>query len=533
MSISEQDSREKDTAKRSITSQRDDKHGIWTIPGPYAPGRAAARPLRVLIVATEAPPVLGGIARIVGYLRDGLQGHGHHVDVLAYPEVKRLVFGEVRLSSLIFKLPHLFQRVKEYDIIHVHGITPTVSDVFLLFVRLRNPRLLVIYTHHVDLDFAAGFLTRIYNRLHHWLSAHTSAVVAATQNTLELLNDTRGRGFVIPYGINLALFSTTMSKDEQFTILFVGQFRPWKGVPILLQALSQVKNARLLLVGQGPEEQAYRTLIAELDLDVEFHISVSDDALRRLYERAHVIVLPSISRLEAFGLALIEGMAAGCVPVASDLPGVRNVVENIGFLFPMGDANHLATILCDLRDNPERVRQIGEHVRVYATEFSQERTICEYERLFSYLVADRELKEQLANKTHSLLSALHQFITYVACDLEADWVGLGIREGQDKLRFVALTGSVRSLTDQQLEHVASQLAWHAMNTSKNIIIEPQEEHVYLDEAIAIKLLAVMVVPLISDGKSIGALLSLRERSFNRYDLVSLKRFAFSTALHSV
>src|SRR6266700_23466 len=204
MSISEQDSKEEGTAKRSISLKQYDEHRIWTSPDLYAPGRTATRLLRVLIVATEAPPVRGGIARIVGYLRDGLQGRGHHVDVLAYPEVGRLVFGEIRLSSLIFELPQLFKRINKYDIVHVHGITPTISDVFLLFVRLCNPRLLVIYTHHVDLDFAAGFLTGIYNRLHHWLSAHSSAVVAATQNTLGLLNDTRGRGFVIPYGIDQA-----------------------------------------------------------------------------------------------------------------------------------------------------------------------------------------------------------------------------------------------------------------------------------------------------------------------------------------
>src|SRR6266581_2810721 len=166
-----------------------------------------------------------------------------------------------------------------------------------------------------------------------------------------------------------------MGKDAQFTVLFIGQFRPYKGVRVLLQAMSQVTGARLLLTGQGPEEQAYRSLAAELGLDLEFHIGVDDDQLRQLYQRAHAVVLPSVSCAEAFGIVLVEGMAAGCVPIASDLPGVREAVGSTGFLFPVGDANNLASTLRRLRDDPALVQQIGDRARVRAAEFSQERSI--------------------------------------------------------------------------------------------------------------------------------------------------------------
>ena len=383
--------------------------------GRYPSGQAT-RPLRILIVATEAPPVRGGIARIVGYLRDGFQERGHHVDVLAYPEVGRLVFGELRLSSLIFKLPQLLRRINEYDVIHVHGITPTVSDVVLLFARLRGLYPLVIYTHHMDLDFKpVGFFNRVYNYLHHQLSARADAVIAGTRDNLKLMGDSC-RGFVIPFGVDLERFNTNGQKDGQFTVLFIGQFRPWKGVRVLLQAMSQVTGARLLLAGQGPEEQVYRSLGAELGLDVEFHIGVDDDQLRQLYQRAHVIVLPSVSCLETFGFVLVEGMAAGCVPIASDLPGVREVVGRTGFLFPAGDANCLAGILCGLRDDPVLVQQIGDRARVRAAEFGRERTICEYERLITELIACRDLKDPPVGHAQSCGSALHAF----AMDKEED-----------------------------------------------------------------------------------------------------------------
>ena len=405
--------------------------------GPYTSTQKSSHSLRVLIVATEAPPVHGGIAREVGYLRDGLQERGHHVDVLAYPEIGRLVLGEIRLSGLIAKLPRLFRCINAYDVIHVHGTTPTISDAVLLLARLKarlpGPHPLVIYTHHMDLDFRpGGILNRAYNYLHHRLSARADAVIASTQDNLRRLGD-RGRGLVIPCGIDVEHFYTKGQKDAQFTVLFVGQFRPYKGVHVLLQAMSQVRGAQLLVAGQGQEEQAYRALAAELGLDVEFHIGVDDNQLCQLYDRAHTVVLPSVSQAEAFGIVLVEGMAAGCIPIASYLPGVRDVVGRSGFLFPAGEASQLARILCSLRDDRVLVRQMGERARLRAADFRQERIVSDYEHLIAALiesrdlrkrladlaahldvtsiVASQELKNQLANQVESCASALRAYAT--------------------------------------------------------------------------------------------------------------------------
>jgi rhamnosyl/mannosyltransferase len=197
------------------------------------------------MIATEAPPIRGGIARVIGTLQEGLQRHGHQVDVLAYPEVGRLIVGEIRLSGLAFRLPRLLRTMGSYDIVHVHGITPTVSDVTLLLTSLFHPRLPIVYTHHVDLDLQqAGFLNSVYNALHHCLSKRSAAITAATQETLALLGQ-NGHGLVIPFGIDPAYFQATTERARPFTVLFVGQFRPWKGVRMLLRAMTRLPQARL------------------------------------------------------------------------------------------------------------------------------------------------------------------------------------------------------------------------------------------------------------------------------------------------
>lgn len=497
-----------------------------TIARSDASAQTAGRPLRILMVATEAPPVRSGIAAVVGYLQDGLQRRGHHVDVLAYPEVGRLEFGDIRLSGLIFKLPKLRRCMNEYDVIHIHGITPTVSDVALLSVRRRGRHPVVIYTHHMDLAFASeNLLTRMYNRLHARLSARADLVIATTHDSLRLLGD-GCEGVVVPLGIDLDRFSTNERKDAQFTALFVGQFRPYKGVRVLLQAMSEVTGARLLVAGQGPEELAYRALATELGVDVEFHVGVDDDQLRQLYRRAHAVVLPAVSRREAFGLALVEGMAAGCVPIASNLPGVREVVAQTGFLFPKGDANALAEILHGLRDHPVLVQQIGESARDRAGTFQREPILSDHERLLTGLAACQNLKNRLADRSKSFVSALHAFVADVAEKLEADWTEIVLRRNRVGPYAVASTGPTRFPDHSQFRQASSLLAWYALNAPNSRLVGPNDGPLHLaDAAVGRGIPAAMVAPLITDGKHLGALVSMREEPFAQRDLDILTCFA--------
>jgi glycosyltransferase involved in cell wall biosynthesis len=500
--------------------------GHLTISRPGAGAQAAARSLRILVVAPEAPPVKSGIASVVGYLEKGLEGHGHRIDVLAYPDVGRLGFGEIRLSALIFKLPQLLHCIDKYDVIHIHGATPTVSDVALLFAGRRRRHSVVIYTHHMDLAFGSDSpLTHLYNYLHRRLSARADAVVATSRDNLSLLADT-GRGGVIALGADVDQFSTSGPEDPQFTVLFIGQFRPYKGVGVLLEAMSHVPGARLLLAGRGPEEQAYRSLAAELGLDVEFHVDVDDPELRQLYRRAHAVVLPAVSRREAFGLVLVEGMAAGCVPIASNLPGVREVVARAGFLFPRGDSTRLGAILHGLRENPSLVKHLADRARIRAAEFSRAHTICEYERLITGLIACRDLKEGLADRDHSYDSALCRFVADVETNFHADWTEIVLCPSQSKLCTVE-SRELHTFSDHRLQRASSLLAWYAVNTAASTLLGPNDGPLHFEDWAVVdgKAPAAMVAPLTVARRPFGALLLMRERPFEQRDLDDLTCFA--------
>jgi glycosyltransferase involved in cell wall biosynthesis len=83
------------------------------------------------------------------------------------------------------------------------------------------------------------------------------------------------------------------------------------------------------------------------------------------YALSDVVVLPSTTRGEAFGLVLLEAMASGIPVVASHLPGVRAVVDHgrNGLLVPPGDSSALAAAIADLLGDPARRVRMGHDGR--------------------------------------------------------------------------------------------------------------------------------------------------------------------------
>ncbi len=153
-------------------------------------------------------------------------------------------------------------------------------------------------------------------------------------------------------------------------VLFVGgldRAHAFKGVAVLLKAVSRVPAAQLFIVGDGDLRSTYEEQTRALGIAdrVTFLGAVSDADLPAVYRSANVLVLPSTVRSEAFGVVLLEAMASGVPVIASDLPGVRTVVvhEQTGLLSPLGDAAALAEHLTTMVRDPERVHQMGMAAR--------------------------------------------------------------------------------------------------------------------------------------------------------------------------
>lgn len=147
-------------------------------------------------------------------------------------------------------------------------------------------------------------------------------------------------------------------------VLGVGRLAPQKDFATLIRAFAQLRagrEARLVILGEGPERGPLEELTRQLGVDADVRLPGYDHNPFRYMSRASVFALSSI--YEGLPGALIQAMACGCRVISTDgLGGAREVLENgtLGPLVPPGDpgalARGIASLLDDARSGPTRVQ---------------------------------------------------------------------------------------------------------------------------------------------------------------------------------
>jgi rhamnosyl/mannosyltransferase len=179
-------------------------------------------------------------------------------------------------------------------------------------------------------------------------------------------------------------------------VLFVGRLVYYKGLDILLEAMSRFDGS-LVIVGEGPLESELRLQVAERNLGqrVLFAGRIAEADLPAFYQACDVFVLPSTARTEAFGVVQIEAMAAGLPVVSTNLPtGVPWVNANgtSGLVVPPADAVALGDALRRLVEDPALRAQLGNGARRRAeTMFSRERMVATFRNVIDTVVRSPDL----------------------------------------------------------------------------------------------------------------------------------------------
>jgi glycosyltransferase involved in cell wall biosynthesis len=238
-----------------------------------------------------------------------------------------------------------------------------------------------------------------YRRATHWIHRLAAGVVVNSRmlerEVRQLHGIAAGRVHVVPNGIDTNLYSTPGGRrGEPVTIGSVCVLRPEKNLALLLEAFAQIRRrglpARLLVVGSGPEEPALKAQAVRLGLgaDCEFRPATSEVAeqLRRI----DIFVLAS--RSEGLSNALMEAMSAGCVPVATDLPSNRELIETEreGLLFSDNHCEELTTALSRLIEDPSERERMSLLARArMVNEFSMDTAIGRLQSLYDRLLGKR------------------------------------------------------------------------------------------------------------------------------------------------
>jgi len=258
-----------------------------------------------------------------------------------------------------------------------------------VFMPLLTRAPIVLLVHHLfgrtafqEASFPMAAATWILERAVPWVYRNLK-VVAVSPSTAE---DLRARGLrgpeisIVSNGVDLERFSPdpAASRSLEPTILYLGRLKRYKRVDLVLKAAAVLRGRfpglRVRIAGKGDFEGKLRTLASTLELGetVDFLGYVSEDAKIRLMRTSWVHVLTSPK--EGWGISALEAAACGTPTVASDSPGLRDVVEDgrTGSLVPHGDVEALVDALARLLSSPARREEMGRNARVFSREFSWE-----------------------------------------------------------------------------------------------------------------------------------------------------------------
>lgn len=333
------------------------------------------------------PPVVGGIEKHINLLSTGLHQRGFSIDVLvsntshhySYQKVnginviKAPEWGRFLAAPLNPTFPYLIYKMGlTADILHFHLPNPTAVIAYLLS-RLNKP---VVVTYHSDI-VRQRKMSKVFTPFLEYFLKHCVDRIIATspqyKRNSRILCKYRKKCDIIPLGIDLDFYEKHTRPDNDIAaikrqygpriILFVGKFRYYKGLTILIQAMKNV-DATLLLVGNGPCSKQIRNAIKMFGLEhkIVFLNEVSDRKLAECFQICDIFVLPSIQKSEAFGIVLLEAMTNGKPVISTDLgtgTSFINVHKETGYVVESNNPRKLSEAINLLFSNPDLMKKFG------------------------------------------------------------------------------------------------------------------------------------------------------------------------------
>lgn len=203
-----------------------------------------------------------------------------------------------------------------------------------------------------------------------------SDFIAISESTAEDLRKmgVRQKISIVYSGIPKIEDDCSIERDKNL-VLYVGRIKRYKSIDHLLKAVRIVKNnvpIRLTIVGDGDALDSLKKLARNLGLDVEFTGFVSEKEKYKFYQRARVVVQPSIK--EGWGLTAIEAQACGTPVICADSPGLKETLIDgkTGYLYPYGDIEKLAKRITEMLQDDDRWLNFSWAASEWAKKFSWE-----------------------------------------------------------------------------------------------------------------------------------------------------------------
>lgn len=261
-------------------------------------------------------------------------------------------------------------RRERFDAIHAHWAVPQGIVASILKRLFKVP--VITTTHGGDIYALRGGPAMVMKRWALRSSDRVTAVSSPLRDEVVALGSDAARVSVLPMGVDTRRFrpdagSAAIHRELNPAggpvLLFVGRLVEKKGARYAVEAMPAIleerPDARLIVVGDGPEREMLETLAADRGVaaSVRFLGAFANDRLPELYASADIFVGPSVVEAngdtESFGVVFAEAMASGCVVVTTDVGGIADLVQDgeTGIVVPPQDSHAISAAVLRLLDD--------------------------------------------------------------------------------------------------------------------------------------------------------------------------------------
>ena len=328
-----------------------------------------------------------------------LRDLGNEVELLLFDGTRTAFYEELEQKGI--KIHHLgvggnvynplnilklTEFVNRYDIIHTHN---TACQLFVPIAKmLKGSKAKLVTTEH-----SANNRRRdkwYLKPVDKWMYNRYKLIICISEKPAENLRKHIGAKesiIVVNNGVDVARFLCPIkdvSQNKSFLVSQVSSFNDAKDQDTLVKAMKELPdNYRLQLAGDGIRRPIVEELSNTLGIKdrVDF-LGIRTD-IPEILKSSDIVVLSS--HWEGLSLSSIEGMASGRPFIASDVDGLREVVEGAGILFPHSDYKQLAKEIRQLCTNPIHYNVVAQDCQKRAQQFDINTMIEKYNELYESL----------------------------------------------------------------------------------------------------------------------------------------------------
>lgn len=278
--------------------------------------------MRILIISSTESGI-GGKSHHIQALKKYLIKKGHCVETISSDNTPIIPIYKFKNPSFLITsfLKSRFKR--NFDIVHAHDLPSAFS--------LRNMPGKKIMTFHgifsKQIALTHGkILTKISENYEKECIKWADAITTISKESYDFYKNRSSNIYHIPNGIDIESLEKKIEKKFEKQIIFAGRLSKEKGTFTLLEIAKKLpKDVNLVIIGSGPEEPKIKQISDELE-NVHFLGLKSKDETISLIRGSDVLIQPSL--VEGISSTLLESMACKTPIIASDIPGIRELLEH-------------------------------------------------------------------------------------------------------------------------------------------------------------------------------------------------------------